>query len=110
MERTVDEKRVGHSTHNSDDQLSAKVTIANARRSDTPTRGALRSIRRMALSFPKTFPQIAFRLSSRLKTERLTGTFGHSGPGMMLARPVAMVIFDDKRGTRSRRIYWHDVQ
>jgi hypothetical protein len=29
---------------------------------------------------------------------------------MMLARPVAMVIFDDKQGTRSRRIYWYGVQ
>src|ERR1700722_2683530 len=28
----------------------------------------------------------------------------------MLDRPVAMVIFDDKQGTRSRRIYWYDVQ
>ncbi len=39
-----------------------------------------------------------------------TGTFSHSGPMMMLARPVPMVIFEDKQGTRSRRIYWHCVQ
>jgi hypothetical protein len=39
-----------------------------------------------------------------------TATFNHSGSQMMLARPVAMVIFDDKQGTRSRRIYWHGVQ
>jgi hypothetical protein len=38
------------------------------------------------------------------------GTFSHSGSRMMLARPVAMVIFDDKQGTRSRRTYWHGVQ
>jgi hypothetical protein len=43
-------------------------------------------------------------------TTEWTGTFSHSGSRMMLARPVAMVIFDDKQGTRSRRIYWHGVQ
>jgi hypothetical protein len=40
----------------------------------------------------------------------MTGTFSDSGSRMMLARPVAMVIFEDEQGTRSRRIYWHDVQ
>jgi hypothetical protein len=36
--------------------------------------------------------------------------FSRSGSRMMLARPVAMVIFDDEQGTRSRRIYWHGAQ
>jgi hypothetical protein len=40
------------------------------------------------------------------RTKR-TGMFSRSGSRMMLARPVAMVIFDDKQGTWSRRICWY---
>jgi hypothetical protein len=35
-------------------------------------------------------------LPVQFKTE-MTGTFSHSGPRMMLVRPVAIVIFDDKQ-------------
>jgi hypothetical protein len=50
------------------------------------------------------------RSGPRMTEKTGTFTFSRSGPRMMLARRVAMVIFDDKQGTRSRRIYWHGVQ
>jgi hypothetical protein len=52
-----------------------------------------------------TDTSIAYWLEANIQ-----GTFSCSGSRTMLARPVAMVIFDDKQGTRSRRIYWHGVQ